>query len=93
MAVGPVQLLVFGFEGHSFFGSFLFSIVFFPAALIVASMVSDTTTTALASAGRMGNHWETGGMEAFSDAVVAIGLRLEDVPVEGDRPPCGCVSA
>ena len=28
-------------KGHSFFGYFLFSIVFFPAALIVAYMVSD----------------------------------------------------
>jgi hypothetical protein len=30
-------------KGHSFFGYFLFSIVFFPAALIVAYMVSDRT--------------------------------------------------
>ena len=28
-------------KGHSFFGFFLFSIVFFPAALIVAYMVGD----------------------------------------------------
>ena len=28
-------------KGHSFFGYFLFSLVFFPAALIVAYMVSD----------------------------------------------------
>jgi hypothetical protein len=28
-------------KGHSFFGFFLFSLVFFPAALIVAYMVSD----------------------------------------------------
>jgi len=35
-------------KGHSFFGYFLFSIVFFPLALIVAYMVSDKTTTALA---------------------------------------------
>jgi len=28
-------------KGHSFFGYFLFSIVFFPAALIVAYMVGD----------------------------------------------------
>ena len=28
-------------EGHSFFGYFLFSLIFFPAALIVAYMVSD----------------------------------------------------
>ena len=30
-------------KGHSFFGYFLFSIVFFPAALIVAYMVGDRT--------------------------------------------------
>jgi hypothetical protein len=30
-------------KGHSFFGYFLFSLVFFPAALIVAYMVSDRT--------------------------------------------------
>ena len=35
-------------KGHSFFGYFLFSVVFFPAALIVAYMVSDKTTTATA---------------------------------------------
>ncbi len=28
-------------KGHSFFGYFIFSLVFFPAALIVAYMVSD----------------------------------------------------
>jgi hypothetical protein len=28
-------------KGHSFFGFFVFSLVFFPAALIVAYMVSD----------------------------------------------------
>jgi hypothetical protein len=28
-------------KGHSFFGYFLFSLIFFPAALIVAYMVSD----------------------------------------------------
>ena len=28
-------------KGHSFFGYFLFSLVFFPAALIVAYMVDD----------------------------------------------------
>ena len=28
-------------KGHSFFGYFMFSIVFFPAALIVAYMVGD----------------------------------------------------
>ena len=33
-------------KGHSFFGYFLFSIVFFPAALIVAYLVSDRTTAA-----------------------------------------------
>jgi hypothetical protein len=31
-------------NGHSFFGYFLFSLVFFPAALIVAYMVGDRTT-------------------------------------------------
>ena len=35
-------------KGHSFFGYFLFSIVFFPAALIVAYMVSGRTTAAMA---------------------------------------------
>ncbi len=33
---------VAGRKGHSFFGYFLFSLVFFPAALIVAYMVQDT---------------------------------------------------
>lgn len=32
---------VAGRKGHSFFGFFLFSLVFFPAALIVAYMVGD----------------------------------------------------
>ena len=31
-------------KGHSFFGFFLFSLVFFPAALIVAYVVPDRTT-------------------------------------------------
>ena len=35
-------------KGHSFFGYFIFSLVFFPAALIVAYMVSDRTTAAVA---------------------------------------------
>jgi hypothetical protein len=35
-------------EGHSFFGYFLFNIVFFPAALLVAYMVSDRTTADVA---------------------------------------------
>lgn len=30
-------------KGHSFFGYFLFSLVFFPAALIVAYLVGDRT--------------------------------------------------
>ncbi len=34
---------VAGRKGHSFFGYFLFSLVFFPAALIVAYLVSDRT--------------------------------------------------
>ena len=33
-------------KGHSFFGYFLFSLVFFPAALIVAYVVSDKSTYA-----------------------------------------------
>ena len=37
---------VAGRKGHSFFLYFLFSLVFFPAALIVAYMVSDRTRTA-----------------------------------------------
>jgi hypothetical protein len=35
-------------KGHSFFLYFLFSLVFFPAALIVACMVHDRTQPALA---------------------------------------------
>jgi hypothetical protein len=35
-------------KGHSYFGYFLFSLVFFPAALIVAYMASDRTATATA---------------------------------------------
>ena len=35
-------------KGHSFFGYFLFSLIFFPAALIVAYMVSDNTRSATA---------------------------------------------
>jgi hypothetical protein len=34
---------VAGRKGHSFFGYFIFSLVFFPAALIVAYMVTDRT--------------------------------------------------
>ena len=37
---------VAGRKGHSFFGFFLFSLVFFPAALIVAYMVSDRSVGA-----------------------------------------------
>jgi hypothetical protein len=37
---------VAGRKGHSFFGYFVFSLIFFPAALIVAYMVSDRRTTA-----------------------------------------------
>ena len=33
-------------KGHSFFGFFLFSLVFFPAALIVPYMVSDRNSLA-----------------------------------------------
>jgi hypothetical protein len=39
---------VAGRKGHSFFLYFLFSLVFFPAALIVAYMVKDRTVPALA---------------------------------------------
>jgi hypothetical protein len=35
-------------KGHSLFGYFLFSIVFFPAALLVAYMVSDRATADVA---------------------------------------------
>jgi hypothetical protein len=35
-------------KGHSFIGYFVFSLVFFPAALIVAYLVSDRTAPALA---------------------------------------------
>jgi hypothetical protein len=34
---------VAGRKGHSFFGFFLFSLLFFPAALIVAYLVQDRT--------------------------------------------------
>lgn len=37
-------------KGHSFFLYFLFSLVFFPAALLVAYMVSDKSAAATASA-------------------------------------------
>jgi hypothetical protein len=33
-------------KGHSFFGYFIFSLIFFPAALIVAYLVSDRTAMA-----------------------------------------------
>jgi len=36
-------------KGHSFFGYFLFSVIFFPAALIVAYMVQDRRTAVAAS--------------------------------------------
>ena len=39
---------VAGRKGHSFFGYFIFSLLFFPAALIVAYMMSDRTTAAVA---------------------------------------------
>jgi hypothetical protein len=35
-------------KGHSFLGYFLFSLLFFPAALLVAYMVSDRTAPATA---------------------------------------------
>jgi hypothetical protein len=37
---------VAGRKGHSFFGFFIFSLIFFPAALIVAYLVSDRTVRA-----------------------------------------------
>ena len=37
---------VAGRKGHSFFGFFIFSLVFFPAALIVSYMVKDRTVGA-----------------------------------------------
>ena len=39
---------VAGRKGHSFFGYFLFSLIFFPAALIVAYLVSDKSAGAAA---------------------------------------------
>ena len=39
---------VAGRKGHSFFGYFLFSLVFFPAALIVAYMLSDRSGSSFA---------------------------------------------
>ena len=38
-------------KGHSFFGYFLFSLVFFPAALIVAYLVSDKSSYGAAAGG------------------------------------------
>ena len=38
-------------KGHSFFGYFLFSLVFFPAALIVAYLVSDKSSDGAAAGG------------------------------------------
>jgi hypothetical protein len=35
-------------KGHSFIGYFIFSLIFFPAALLVAYMVSDKTTSSYA---------------------------------------------
>jgi hypothetical protein len=35
-------------KGYSFLGYFVFSLIFFPAALIVAYLVSDRTTAATA---------------------------------------------
>ena len=35
-------------KGHSFFGYFVFRLIFFPAALIVAYMVSDRNSAARA---------------------------------------------
>jgi uncharacterized membrane protein YhdT len=37
---------VAGRKGHSFLGYFIFSLVFFPLALIVAYMIEDRTVTA-----------------------------------------------
>ncbi len=37
---------VVGRKGHSFFGYFIFSLIFFPAALIVAYLVQDRRATA-----------------------------------------------
>ena len=39
---------VAGRKGHSFLGFFIFSLVFFPAALIVAYMVNDRAQPAVA---------------------------------------------
>jgi hypothetical protein len=39
---------VAGRKGHSFFGYFLFSLILFPAALIVAYMVKDRSASSLA---------------------------------------------
>ena len=39
---------VAGRKGHSFFGFFLFSLIFFPAALIVAYLVQDRARAAIA---------------------------------------------
>ncbi len=39
---------VAGRKGHSFFGYFIFSLVFFPAGLIVAYMVQDRSRSSFA---------------------------------------------
>lgn len=41
IAIASWPARVAGRKGHSFFGYFLFSLIFFPAALIVAYMVKD----------------------------------------------------
>ena len=38
---------VAGRKGHSFFGYFIFSLIFFPAALIAAYVVRDRTVPAM----------------------------------------------
>jgi hypothetical protein len=46
IALWPAR--VAGRKGHSFFGFLVVSLIFFPAALIVAYVVSDRTAPALA---------------------------------------------
>ena len=72
---------VAGRKGHSFFGYFIFSLFFFPAALIVAYMVQDRTAssadlaTGTASAGRALARSPFGG-QLTVDQVGGAGSRM-----------------
>ena len=46
VALAFLPARVAGRKGHSFFGYFIFSLIFFPAALIVAYLVGDRRVVA-----------------------------------------------